>query len=126
VLVGGQLAATLSGGATTYHHLNELSTRVSTDSSGNTVRTFGHYPFGEPWYETGIASKLKFTSYERDSESGNDYAMARSNINRLGRFSSPDPVTGSLLSPQSLNRYSYAANDPVNLVDPSGMIVSVT
>jgi RHS repeat-associated protein len=121
VYVGGQLAATLSGGATTYHHPDELSTRVSTDSSGNTVRTFGHYPFGETWYETGTTSKLKFTSYERDPESGNDYAMARSYINRLGRFSSPDPVAGSFDDPQSLNRYPYVLNDPGNLIDPLGL-----
>src|SRR5258708_5207455 len=32
---------------------------------------------------------------ERDSESGNDYAMMRSSVNRLGRFSSPDLLAGS-------------------------------
>jgi RHS repeat-associated protein len=121
IYMGGQVAATLSGGTTTYHHPDELSTRVSTDSSGNTVRTFGHFPFGETWYETGTASKLKFTSYERDSESGNDFAMARFHVNRLGRFSTPDPLAGSLLDPQSLNRYSYVLNDPLNLFDPSGL-----
>jgi RHS repeat-associated protein len=121
IYMGGQVAATLSGGATTYHHPDELSTRVSTDSSGNTVRTFGHFPFGETWYETGTASKLKFTSYERDSESGNDYAMARSYVNRLGRFSSPDPLGGTIGDPQSLNRYAYVQNDPVDLIDPLGL-----
>jgi hypothetical protein len=59
---------------TTYHHPDHLSTRVSTDSTGTVARTFGHYPFGEVWYETGTASKWKFTSYERDSESANDYS----------------------------------------------------
>jgi hypothetical protein len=39
------------------------------------MRSFGHYPFGETWYETGTASKCKFTSYERDPESLNDYAI---------------------------------------------------
>jgi len=121
IYVGSQLAATLSGGTTTYHHADHLSVRVSTDSSGNVARTFGHYPFGETWYETGNASKWKFTSYERDSESGNDYALARSYVNRLARFSSPDPLGGWLSNPQSLNRYAYALNDPVNLKDPSGL-----
>jgi RHS repeat-associated protein len=64
--------------------------------------------------------KLIFTSYERDSESGNDYALARYYISRLGRFSSPDKMAGSSANPQSLNRYSYVLNNPGNLVDPSG------
>jgi len=121
IYAGAQLVATISGASTTYHHPDHLSTRVSTDSSGTVVRTFGHFPFGESWYETGSASKLKFTSYERDSESANDYAMARSYVNRLARFSSPDPVAGSLPNPQSFNRYAYVLNDAVNLADPLGL-----
>jgi hypothetical protein len=40
-----------------------------------------------------------------------------------GRFSQPDPSGGSydLSNPQSLNRYAYVGNDPVNFRDPSGM-----
>jgi hypothetical protein len=57
--------------------------RVSTDSNGSAVRSFGHYPFGETWYETGTVSKWKFTSYE--PESLNDYAVARIYLNRLAR-----------------------------------------
>ncbi len=71
----------------------------------------------------GSASKWLFTSYERDSESGNDFAMARYHVNRLGRFSSLDPMSGSASAPQSLNRYAYVANDPVNFSDPSGLFM---
>ena len=80
----------------------------------------GHFPFGESWYNA-TSEKLLFTSYERDSESGNDYAMARYYVNRLARFSSPDALAGSIANPQSLNRYSYVLNSPTSLVDPSGM-----
>jgi len=64
--------------------------------------------------------KLFFTSYERDA-SGNDYAVFRSHMNRTGRFTSPDPIAGSITDPQSLNRYAYVRNDPVNLTDPLGL-----
>lgn len=121
---GSQLIATLSGGATVYHHSDHLSARVSTDTNGNAVRSFGHYPSGETWYETGTASKWKFTSYERDSESLNDYAIERTHINRLARFSSPDPLAGSISDPQSLNRYAYSLNDPPNMADPTGLTTS--
>jgi RHS repeat-associated protein len=72
------------------------------------------------WYDDMTSIKTKFTTYERDAESTNDYAMARYYINRLGRFASPDPLSGSISNPQSLNRYTYVQNDPSNAVDPSG------
>lgn len=82
------------------------------------------YPYGEAWYETDTPDKWKFTTYERDlggGESGNDYAMFRTYVNRLGRFNAPDPIAGSIADPQTLNRYAYVLNDPVNLVDPLGL-----
>lgn len=112
--------AKIESGGTTYYHADHLSARLLTDSSGNTLGQRGHYPFGETWYETGTTTKFKFTTYERDGESGNDYALARSYVNRLGRFSSLDPLGGSSSDPQSLNRYSYARLNPMSFTDPSG------
>jgi RHS repeat-associated protein len=39
----------------------------------------------------------------------------------LGRRMTPDPVGGDITSPQSLNRYAYALNNPETLTDPSGL-----
>jgi len=42
----------------------------------------------------------------------------------MGRFSSPDPsglVYADQTNPQSLNLYSYALNNPLKFVDPTGM-----
>ncbi|MGH9554494.1 MAG: RHS repeat domain-containing protein [Terriglobales bacterium] len=123
VYSGSSLLATVAvGGATTYHHPDHLSTRVETDATGVVSRTFGQFPFGEVWYETGTASKWKFTSYERDLESGLDYAMFRYDSTRVGRFTSPDPLAGSIGNPQSLNRYVYVGNDPVNFTDSLGLV----
>jgi RHS repeat-associated protein len=94
-----------------------------TNTGGAIVAQSGHYPFGENWYETA-ANKLKFTTYERDntpSEGGDDYAMLRSYINRFGRFSAPDLLAGRLPNPQTLNRYAYSLNNPINLSDPLGL-----
>ena len=46
--------------------------------------------------------------------------MHRFYVNRLARFSSPDPVPGGAQGPQSLDLYSYVANDPWNRADPTG------
>ncbi len=121
--------ATTAGSTTTYQHADHLSVKVSTDTAGNVLRDAqgndigeqGHYPFGESWYAGSGATKWRFTSYERDSESVNDYAMFRTYINRLGRFKSSDPVAGSVADPQSLNRYAYVRNDALNLIDPLGL-----
>jgi RHS repeat-associated protein len=124
IYAGSQLLATIAGGTTSYHIADPLSARVTTDANGTVTGQQGHYPFGEQWYPappSSAATKWQFTSYERDPESQNDYAIARTYVNRLGRFSSPDPLAGSLADPQSLNRYAYTENDPTNLVDPLGL-----
>ncbi len=125
VYSGSALLATHEGATLRYHHPDHLGTRVDSDTTGNWTRKFAHFPFGESWYEDlqggGVASKLKFTSYERDSESGLDQAMFRYDSSRLGRFMTPDPLAGRISNPQSLNRYAYVLNDPVNRIDPLGL-----
>jgi RHS repeat-associated protein len=126
IYAGSKLLVTIAGSTTTYHHPDHLSNRAESNSSGTRTRTFGHAPFGETWYETGTSDKWKFTSYENDSatgETGLNYAQFRHHAPTQGRFMSVDPVSGSLGSPQSLNRYSYTMNDPVNLVDPMGLFI---
>ncbi len=122
IYVNGQPLAALSGATTTYRLSDHLSARVFTDASGNVIGQRGLFPFGEVWYETGTVDKWKFTSYERDTETGNDYAMARFYVNRLGRFSATDPAACARdRDPQHLNRYPYVANDPIDRTDPRGL-----
>ena len=65
----------------------------------------------------------KFTAKKRDNETGLDFFEARYMSAPLGRFMSPDPVAGNRANPQSLNRYTYALNNPLKYIDPTGMIV---
>jgi RHS repeat-associated protein len=118
---GGGLLAKVESGAVQYYHPDQLSVRVMTDSSGNVIGQQAHYPFGEQWYAQSTTTKWFFTDYERDSESGDDYASFRYNVNRLGRFASPDLVAAPATDPQSLDRYLYARNDPVSGTDPLGL-----
>lgn len=114
---------------TRYFHTDQLSTRVVTDATGSVIGQQGHYPFGELWYPISgnPTTNWQFTSYQRDTESLNDYAMARSYVNRLARFSSPDPVglnAASLSDPQTLNAYAYVRNSPQSWTDPFGLAPS--
>ena len=86
----------------------------------------GEYdPYGNLVYEWGSAglNTRKFTGYERDGNTGLDYASARMYGPGRGRFMQPDPagLKGAKMKiPSSLNRYSYVNNDPVNMVDGTG------
>ena len=118
------LLAMISNGATTYYHQDHLSVRLTTDGNGNVVTQEGHFPFGEPWYQSGPTNKWFFTGKERDAESGNDYFGARYFGSSMGRFLSPDPsglAYADPTNPQSLNLYSYVLNNPLHNIDPSGM-----
>jgi RHS repeat-associated protein len=49
------------------------------------------------------------------------YLRARFYDPRTGRFSSMDPFLGTYARPGELNRYGYAANNPVMNTDPTGL-----
>lgn len=60
-----------------------------------------------------------------ETEDSTDFMHARYYSPNLGRFMSVDPVGGTIGSSQSWNRYSYVLNNPLNLVDPTGMMNDV-
>jgi RHS repeat-associated protein len=129
---GGKLVAMqATDGQFYWLHTNHLgNSRAMTDTSGNLIYKGQFDPYGTTLTEwsgsgnTNLNSK-KFTGYERDSATGLDYAQARMYNSGRGRFMTPDPIglKGSNHKiPQSLNRYSYVGNDPINFIDPGGMI----
>jgi RHS repeat-associated protein len=63
---------------------------------------------------------------ERDAETGLDYFGARYMSSAQGRFTSPDPLhilPQKLLDPQQWNMYAYVRNNPLRLIDPTGMYI---
>jgi len=119
VQTGGQAKITYP----TNDHLN--SVRVNTDSIGNIISRHDYHPFGEEITRVGYGSdtiRNQFTGYERDSETHLDFAQARMYSNSIGRFSTSDPLEESakFTDPQTLNRYIYVTNDPINSIDPTG------
>jgi RHS repeat-associated protein len=60
---------------------------------------------------------LRFAARELDATAGLYYVRARWYDASMGRFISEDPIGLA----GGINNYAYAANDPVNLSDPSGL-----
>ncbi len=117
----GHLVARFVGSAVSYFHEDPLgSTRVVTDSSAATVFGTQYKPFGAEYATTGTDSKLKFTGQWRDTNTGLYYLFRRFYDPDIGRFFSQDRILGHLTAPQSLTRYSYAVNNPLKFVDPTG------
>jgi RHS repeat-associated protein len=112
-----------TGNAVFYYFTDQLgSTRAVTTSNGTVCYNADFTPYGgEVAITNTCAPKHKFTGYERDSETGLDYAIYRQYSSRLGRFLQPDALAGKLAVPQSLNRYAYALDDPLNMTDRLGL-----
>jgi RHS repeat-associated protein len=93
-----------------------------TDDQGNVVNYYDYLPYGEKIAskESVATNETTFGSKDDDDLSGFVYMNARYYDPRLGRFLSADSLIPSIYRPQSLNRYSYVENDPVNFWDPSG------
>lgn len=123
---GGQVIAEYSNaptGATgnSYYLADRLSNRMITDTNGAFKGTQDHLPFGDEGGTNGTSEKHRFTNYERDNESGSDHAVNRQYETASGRFKQADKKGGLMRDPQSLNRYAYSLNDPVNVGDPLGL-----
>ena len=98
------------------------STRVLTDQEGSVVGTYSYGPYGAITSHTGSATtRLGYDGEYTDPSTGLTYLRARWYDPAAGQFISVDPLQAITGAP-----YSYAADDPVNLADPSGMSWSWT
>ncbi len=101
------------------------SPRINTDKYGDVLSRHDYQPFGEEIARASYGAdtvRKKFTSYERDTESGLDFAEARMYASKLGRFTTTDPSRISIKfnNPQTWNRYNYCLNNPLKYIDSNG------
>ena len=135
VYARSRLLSTEDGDGPHYLTADHLgSPRINTDASGNVTARHDYMPFGEeistsqrtssvgyPGSPDGV--RKQFTGYERDTETGLDFAQARMYSFSIGRFTVPDPFNGSSSAqqPQSYNRFAYVGNNPLVTTDPGGL-----
>jgi RHS repeat-associated protein len=114
-----------SGGQTQFEHQNWLGTeRLRTSYNGAVALSIDSLPWADGHTPSGDnGDQHDFALMDRDLEDNTEHAQYRQYSTNLGRWQSPDLYDGSydFTNPQSFNRYSYASNDPVNYLDPSGL-----
>lgn len=125
------------GGEVLWLISDQLGTpRMIADKTGSlaNIKRHDYLPFGEELSVNiggrtaaqGYADdsvRQQFTGYERDDDTGLDFAHARYVASSQGRFTSVDPLlaSGTAANPRSWNRYAYALNNPLRYTDPSGL-----
>ncbi|MEX2352120.1 MAG: RHS repeat-associated core domain-containing protein [Balneolaceae bacterium] len=120
---GGTEIGRRQGSDRLYYHRDHLgSVRAVANGSGQVVQTDDYYPFGLQMpgrsMTAGAGSREKFTGHELDEESDLYHMVARSYMPELGRFMQTDPMSDSY---PGWNPYHYVLNDPLRLIDPTGM-----
>ena len=126
VYLGSMRIAAITGTEIAYYHGDHLgSANVITDRTGLARSLMGYDPFGTISRFEKYGSKIpsgwqSFNDKLLDDESGLLFYGGRYYDPKLGRWITPDTVVQAPNDPQTLNRYSYCSNNPVNRVDPTG------
>jgi RHS repeat-associated protein len=138
IFAGGKRIARVPVGAsvsadwanTEFYHADHLGSATLMTNVGGTIvaNSFTTYlPFGQEWNPQTTTNHYKFTSKERDAESGLDYFGARYYGSPMGRWMTPDwstsPATvpyANFVDPQTLNLYGYIRNTPLAHEDANG------
>jgi RHS repeat-associated protein len=90
-------------------------------TTGIPTDTTSYTPYGEEAADTGtLEPPLGYQSDYTDPATNQVWMGARWYQPSADTFSSRDTVTGMLKTPVSLNRYTYANDDPLQYFDPDG------
>ncbi|HEU5352767.1 MAG TPA: RHS repeat-associated core domain-containing protein [Terracidiphilus sp.] len=121
---GMRIARRDASGNVYYSFGNELGSPTVTTAAGSLCYDADFFPFGgERAYTSTCAPNHKFAGMEQDSSTGLYRTIFRQYAANNGRWLSPDPYRGSYdpSNPQSMNRYAYVGNMPMNYIDPTDL-----
>lgn len=113
---------TARGGLNLYYHTDGLGSIIDlTDTNGAVVLSYIYDSFGNIEQQIGnVVNPYTYTGREIDTETGLYYYRARYYDSIISRFINEDPIG---FGGGDNNFYRYVQNDPVNFVDPSGLII---
>lgn len=115
LLAVGTSAGTYSAAANNHHDLTGLI-----NGDGTLAHTATYTPYGEPDDTTGIAVNVGYQSDYTDPTTDHVWMGARWYQPSTATFLTRDTYAGELTTPFTLNRYTYATNNPIAYWDPNG------
>ena len=126
IFSGSSRVATITSAGTKWYLPDHLgSTSVVADASGRAIEKDFYKPFGEFASSSSymlMSGSHYFTGKEFDISTGLYYYGARYYNPALGWFIQPDPVVANIYDSQNFSPYSYCRNNPLRIVDPTGML----
>ncbi|HKO90854.1 MAG TPA: RHS repeat-associated core domain-containing protein, partial [Polyangiaceae bacterium] len=112
-------------GASFLHGDQLGSTILVTGANATVIQRVAYRPYGAtvaPSTGPTTTPRFGFNGQRFESAIGVYDYNARFYDPTLGRFLQPDSIVPEPTDPQSLNRYSYVRNSPVNRIDPTGNV----
>ncbi|MEO3943956.1 RHS repeat-associated core domain-containing protein [Gorillibacterium sp. CAU 1737] len=89
--------------------------------SGEVQNRYDYDIFGNPTLSIEVHEEaIRYAGEFYDGETGLYYLRARYYDPAIGRFITKDSYWGEEKNPLSLNLYTYAHNDPIRFIDPTG------
>ena len=127
----GRAFASGEHGAATFHH-DAFGSALRTQDTSPWVQANQYDAFGLPRNadfsaddrEHRRAPELPKFGYRGEQALGSVINLrARAYDTRLGRFTTRDPIITPMTAGPAANPYTYAANDPLNAIDPLGTVL---
>ncbi len=118
----GNLLGEVVAGSHYYFLHDSLGSVVAViNGSGTVSDRFAYDPYGGETTATGsITDPFQYVGGYFDSTTGLTKFGTRYYDPATGRWTQQDPFAGAIVGPQSLDRYTYTEDNPVNKTDPTG------
>ena len=103
------------------------STRAVANAAGQVMQRYDCDAYGNAvgFNPQAALTNLLYSGEQFNPTSGLQYLRARWYNPQAGRFNRVDPFAGNKNDPQSLHKYAYTHNNPINAIDPSGLFTLV-
>jgi RHS repeat-associated protein len=111
---------TIGSDVTNYLYDDSIGSVQATSGADGSLVTSSYEPFGNRLSGNDTSVRIGFAGQVEDDDIGLVDMGGRVYDPAIARFVTPDPFVQSPFYGQSYNRYAYAWNNPLRIVDPTG------